>query len=184
MFTDHAASVHSSQRLSQRSSYAASEINVITNPGAGTLPEDNCCTSGTVHPERIPLSQISSQYPKQQYQRILPLPATYENLRRPGNSKLPQTPSDGKRTRRRRLLPPINTATYTKKVAEFSRNSPPGILPVGYPVFASEDNLTNTEELSPLKILPDPDDFPVIPLRQSPASALPPFIPIGMYVVR
>ena len=75
------------------------------------------------------------------------------------------------------MLPPINTATYTKKVAEFSKNSPPGILPVGYPVFVPEENLANPEDLSPLKMLPDPANFP-IPLRQSPASALPPFMPI------
>ena len=73
--------------------------------------------------------------------------------------------------------------------------SPPGILPVGYPVFitsnpaaGSADYPETAEELSPLTALPDPAaatnfssnqgaNFPA-PLRQSPASALPPFIPI------
>ena len=96
--------------------------------------------------------------------------------------------------RKRRLLPAINSATYTKKVAEFSKNSPPGILPVGYPVFITSSASGSTdyqpetaEELSPLTAsLPDPENFPSnpttanfpAPLRQSPASALPPFIPI------
>ena len=71
--------------------------------------------------------------------------------------------------------------------------SPPGILPVGYPVFitsnpaaGSADYPETAEELSPLTALPDPAEaanfssnqganFPA-PLRQSPASALPPFI--------
>ena len=73
---------------------ASSEINVIANP----VSDDCCPNSGLTgsqlcHPERIPLSQISSQYPKQQYHhhhRMLPLPATYENLpRRPRQMPIP-----------------------------------------------------------------------------------------------
>ena len=116
---------------------------------------------------------------------MLPLPATYENMpRRPRQMPIPgngNNNSTEKFKRKRRLLPAINSATYTKKVAEFSKNSPPGILPVGYPVFitssGSADYPETAEELSPLTALPDPANFPA-PLRQSPASALPPFIPI------
>lgn len=74
--------------------------------------------------------------------------------------QLPPLPNE---PRRRRLLPAINTATYTKKVADLNRAS---VLPVGYPLFT---------DLSPVKILPDPDVVDA-PLRQSPASALPPIL--------
>lgn len=149
-----------------RRSMVSAEVNVITNPHVDI-------ESG----ERIPLNQLSSQYPKQQYNA-----ATYENLRgfqRPTRRmQLPQVPRgitpnpmQDIPPRRRRQLPKINSATYTKKVAELSKSSPPGILPVGYPVFADYD-------LSPMKMLPDPTSFDMgPPLRQSPASALPPLHP-------
>ena len=80
--------------------------------------------------------------------------------------QLPKIPG-----KKRRLLPQVNTATYTKKVADLNnRATPPGILPVGYPVFLPE------EDLSPY--LPDPSSMDSLraPLRQSPASALPPVL--------
>ena len=80
--------------------------------------------------------------------------------------QLPKIPG-----KKRRLLPQVNSATYTKKVADLNnRATPPGILPVGYPVFLPE------EDLSPY--LPDPSSMDSLraPLRQSPASALPPVL--------
>ena len=96
-----------------------------------------------------------------------------------------------KHHRRRRLLPQINTATYTKKVADLNqRSSPMGILPVGYPVFLPCTN-QDEPEMSPVNTLPDPavaaDSMHLhldsqqqnklgAPLRQSPASSLPPVL--------
>ena len=114
-------------------------------------------------PERIPLNQLNTNYPRQQY-RVLP--ETYENYRPSRRMQLPKIPG-----KKRRLLPQVNSATYTKKVADLnSRATPPGILPVGYPVFLPE------EDLSPY--LPDPSSMDSLraPLRQSPASALPPVL--------
>ena len=101
--------------------------------------------------------------------------------------------------RRRRLLPQINTATYTKKVADLNqRSSPMGILPVGYPVFLpctnEEDSSLIEDQMSPVNMLPDPAAAPDAglqlhglnndeqnkvgaPLRQSPASSIPPVLP-------
>ena len=59
---------------------------------------------------------------------MLPLPATYENLpRRPRQMPIPggngyNNSTEKSVKRKRRLLPAINSATYTKKVAEFSKN--------------------------------------------------------------
>ena len=134
------------------SCHSGTEVNVITNP------QDNL-----QEPERIPLNQLNTNYPRQQY-RVLP--DTYENYRPSRRMQLPKIPG-----KKRRLLPQVNTATYTKKIADLnSRASPPGILPVGYPVFLPE------EDLSPY--LPDPSSMDSLraPLRQSPASALPPVL--------
>jgi hypothetical protein len=100
--------------------------------------------------------------------------------------------------RKRRLLPQINTATYTKKVADLNqRSSPMGILPVGYPVFLpctnEEDSSLIEDQMSPVNMLPDPavpdsglqlhglnnDEQNKVgaPLRQSPASSIPPVLP-------
>ena len=102
--------------------------------------------------------------------------------------------------RRRRLLPQINTATYTKKVADLNqRSSPMGILPVGYPVFLpctnEEDSSLIEDQMSPVNMLPDPASVASdsglqlhglnneeqnkvgAPLRQSPASSIPPVLP-------
>ena len=108
----------------------------------------------------------------------------------------PQAPPSGEH-RRRRLLPQINTATYTKKVADLNqRSSPMGILPVGYPVFLPCTNEEDNEEIpgipgSPVNMLPDPDSMQLqglnkdqdhsanklgAPLRQSPASSIPPVL--------
>jgi hypothetical protein len=83
--------------------------------------------------------------------------------------------------RRRRLLPKVDSATYTKKVAALAgKSSPPAILPVGYPIFAPSPK--SAADLSPLDLLPDPSSFDNEncavgpPLRQSPASALPPML--------
>ena len=131
----------------------SAEVHVITNP------QDNL-----QEPERIPLNQLNTNYPRQQYRPVLP--DTYENGRPSRRMQLPKIPG-----KKRRLLPQVNTATYTKKIADLNnRASPPGILPVGYPVFLPE------EDLSPY--LPDPSSMDSLraPLRQSPASALPPVL--------
>jgi len=95
--------------------------------------------------------------------------------------------------RRRRLLPQINTATYTKKVADLNqgRSTPMGILPVGYPVFLPCTNEESEEIPSPVNMLPDPESMQLhgliqdqesnssklgAPLRQSPASSIPPVL--------
>ena len=96
--------------------------------------------------------------------------------------------------RKRRLLPQINTATYTKKVADLNqRSSPMGILPVGYPVFLPCTNEADEEippPPSPVNMLPDPESMQLhglnnvqedsnklgAPLRQSPASSIPPLL--------
>ena len=70
--------------------------------------------------------------------------------------------------RKRRLLPQIDTATYTKKIADLKSSPDTGILPVGYPVF-TDDDLQPSPEI-------DPQDLGA-PLKQSPASALPPLLP-------
>mgnify|MGYP001272651200 CR=1 FL=1 len=86
-------------------------------------------------PERIPLNQLNTNYPRQQY-RVLP--ETYENYRPSRRMQLPKIPG-----KKRRLLPQVNSATYTKKVADLNnRATPPGILPVGYPVFLPEEDLS------------------------------------------
>ena len=101
-------------------------------------------------------------------------------------------PDHQQQHRRRRLLPQINTATYTKKVADLNqgRTTPMGILPVGYPVFLPCTN--EDEEIpSPVNMLPDPESMQLhglnqdqiehssklgAPLRQSPASSIPPVL--------
>lgn len=82
----------------------------------------------------------------------------------------------------------IDSATFTKKSRENNESEP--VLPVGYPLFASNDMSgsvysdppqrmhTPPNSLSPLDVLPNPSDFgmgsPPEKVRQSPASALPP----------
>ena len=100
----------------QSSHHSAAEINVISNPVE----------------ERIPLHQLHSMYPRQQFcMENNGQQKTYENLPilRRSRSRLPQIPIDGAsnsgssaqnqntnsfQRRKRRLLPQINTATYTK----------------------------------------------------------------------
>merc|ERR1719499_3031994 len=70
---------------------------------------------------------------------------------------------------------PFSTATYTKSDPVVAEDR--FFLPVGYPVFASEQELPSSRRptsLSPLDTSPREDFRCGSPLRQSPASALPP----------
>merc|ERR1719323_1357801 len=78
-------------------------------------------------------------------------------------------------TKEEQQQPRFSTATYTKSDPVVAEDR--FFLPVGYPVFASEQELPSSRRptsLSPLDTSPQEDFRCGSPLLQSPASALPP----------
>lgn len=196
-----------SQSSESRFSYqppSGDNVNVISNPQelhlAERIPLNQLHSSSRRSTTGISNPDSSEKYPRQQFGSERGSYENFPEIRRTRRMQLPQIPVNTSNSRyvsmaskwtsfstilfyfrnssrRRRLLPQINTATYTKKVADLNhRCTPTGILPVGYPLFLP----TNEDVMSPVKTLPDPSQLDEhklgAPLRQSPASALPPLL--------
>ncbi len=147
----HATSTSKKSRLS----YVGSEVNIIANPHTDEFEvRRNRGRSFEQLQQEIRMHEIAmaSQL------NVTPdplhqgrgLPPTYENVRAPGfdlekrRAEAAEVGAEvmrrhnlnGGSRRRRRLLPQINTATFTKKPAKYESDpaSQP-FLPVGYPIF-------------------------------------------------